>query len=549
MDLFHQTVSMKSVGDLNEFVRSTCWSRSTPRELDRTADRALRRPEPRRTRRSGAPADQLDALTPLLADCDEYDRLSDAEQPARAPSGTRCRTSWPPGSSTLTVRIDDLRTEIASRTAAVDGIRRHARRLAHRARAGSMSSAPAGAATGSPSSSELDPRRRAGPGPAARQGRPVRRAAHRGRARPGGRRGCSSRRDGARSRLRLVDDETRVADLDNRLMRSRGRAHAGSRSERTSWAQELRSLHGRRHQPAPPQPRAARSAVPRARPRRRVAAVRRRADPGPRGVRRLGGRSRAGAARLRPVAARAARASTRPCRGGSTPATSAPGWSTTGCPAVVAPQRRRRQRAGLAPRRHAGAEGRSVRDLARARAGRRAGYVCADTSSEFRRADRGITRPGQIKDRGGRHEKDDRRRIDDRRRYVLGWSNDTKIDALLADAAATAANVARADGRRSSGSTKDGASIDGRRSALGKLAEYAAGTSSTGRRSVRPIVALRPRRPRLESSSDVLERLAEMLQSVAADIDEEERELTTEHASARGRDDPAGDGGGVAPPG
>ena len=44
---------------------------------------------------------------------------------------------------------------------------------------------------------------------------------------------------------------------------------------------------------------------------------------------------------------------------------------------------------------------------------------------------RAITKAGQVKGSGGRHEKDDRYRIDDRSRYVLGWSNQRKLDALL----------------------------------------------------------------------------------------------------------------------
>ena len=54
-------------------------------------------------------------------------------------------------------------------------------------------------------------------------------------------------------------------------------------------------------------------------------------------------------------------------------------------------------------------------------------------------------RPGQIKGAGGRHEKDDRFRIDDRRRYVLGWTNERKIDALLGRATALAARITAAD--------------------------------------------------------------------------------------------------------
>ena len=55
--------------------------------------------------------------------------------------------------------------------------------------------------------------------------------------------------------------------------------------------------------------------------------------------------------------------------------------------------------------------------------------------AEFRRMPKAITRAGQVKGGGGRHEKDDRFRIDDRSRYVLGWSNQRKLDTLLAKAA------------------------------------------------------------------------------------------------------------------
>ena len=66
----------------------------------------------------------------------------------------------------------------------------------------------------------------------------------------------------------------------------------------------------------------------------------------------------------------------------------------------------------------------------------RADYTCAETMADFRRAPRAITKAGQIKGSGGRHEKDDRSRIDDRSTYVLGWTNERKIDALLRRASA-----------------------------------------------------------------------------------------------------------------
>ncbi|MFC6674291.1 ATP-binding protein [Marinobacterium aestuariivivens] len=59
-------------------------------------------------------------------------------------------------------------------------------------------------------------------------------------------------------------------------------------------------------------------------------------------------------------------------------------------------------------------------------------YSCCERLEEFRRLPKAITRNGQIKSGKGRHEKDDRHNINDRTRYILGWSNAGKIEALEA---------------------------------------------------------------------------------------------------------------------
>ncbi len=63
-------------------------------------------------------------------------------------------------------------------------------------------------------------------------------------------------------------------------------------------------------------------------------------------------------------------------------------------------------------------------------------YTCADTLAEFDRAQRAITRAGLSKSGGARYEKDDRHAIHDRRRYILGWNNQDKIRALEEELAA-----------------------------------------------------------------------------------------------------------------
>lgn len=73
-------------------------------------------------------------------------------------------------------------------------------------------------------------------------------------------------------------------------------------------------------------------------------------------------------------------------------------------------------------------------DYVRGELATRADYLCARTISEFRAASRAVTRQGQLRS-GDRHEKDDRHAVDDPRRWVLGWANQRKIAALRADLA------------------------------------------------------------------------------------------------------------------
>lgn len=57
-------------------------------------------------------------------------------------------------------------------------------------------------------------------------------------------------------------------------------------------------------------------------------------------------------------------------------------------------------------------------------------YSCCETVEEFNRLPRAVMRSGQIKSNERRHEKDDRHSIGDRSRYVLGWDNQAKLKVL-----------------------------------------------------------------------------------------------------------------------
>ncbi len=139
--------------------------------------------------------------------------------------------------------------------------------------------------------------------------------------------------------------------------------------------------------------------------------------------------------------------------------------------------------------------------------------VCCDTQEEFRREVRAITRAGQIKSPGGRHEKDDRHRIDDRRHYVLGWTNTDKI-ALLEQAAVTLQNIiagVEAELRQQQSQMQ---ALGRRRDTLTKLDEYADFDEIDCAPLLRDIECLRDELRELESASDRLKTLRRTLDEV-----------------------------------
>lgn len=145
--------------------------------------------------------------------------------------------------------------------------------------------------------------------------------------------------------------------------------------------------------------------------------------------------------------------------------------------------------------------------------------ACCDTPEQFRREARAITRAGQVKDPSGRHEKDDRHRIDDRGRYVLGWSNSAKIAALEARRRQLEARLGEV-GSRIGAIEAERREIAGRLDALTRLEEFTSFEELDWGSVATEIAALVDERTRLESASDVLRqlnaRLHELQQTLAA---------------------------------
>jgi len=154
---------------------------------------------------------------------------------------------------------------------------------------------------------------------------------------------------------------------------------------------------------------------------------------------------------------------------------------------------------------------------------RRAGYECVVSMAEFRRAHRAITKAGQIKDGGGRHEKDDRHRIDDRSTYVLGWSNERKVETLRQ----RAATVQRRQSQLAGDQEKYQGWLDlavKRGNALAGLAETTEFAEIDWQCQVNRIESLTAEKKTLEQASRELERLSRELEQAGQDIAKAEAE-------------------------
>ncbi|MDP2351781.1 MAG: ATP-binding protein, partial [Pseudomonadota bacterium] len=151
-------------------------------------------------------------------------------------------------------------------------------------------------------------------------------------------------------------------------------------------------------------------------------------------------------------------------------------------------------------------------------------YVCCDTLEQFRRERQAVTRAGQVKSGGERHEKDDRHRLDDRSRYVLGWSNEGKIAALEQraqsleqDMQAAAARIAEAQAELKRGQAQI--------ILLAQIGEFRDYQELNWQPLVADIADLELEKRTLEAASDLLHTLTGQLATLEETLDQTERDI------------------------
>jgi len=153
--------------------------------------------------------------------------------------------------------------------------------------------------------------------------------------------------------------------------------------------------------------------------------------------------------------------------------------------------------------------------------------VCCSNQERFRREIHALTRSGQIKSKGERHEKDDRYRLDDRSRYVLGWSNAAKIQALDAKARALRHHLAEILIRiKRLQQQQDQVRL--RLDRISKLEEFADFAELDWRSPALEIERVREEKTRIENASDLLRALNEQLKTAQQELAATESSLESQ---------------------
>jgi uncharacterized protein YPO0396 len=147
--------------------------------------------------------------------------------------------------------------------------------------------------------------------------------------------------------------------------------------------------------------------------------------------------------------------------------------------------------------------------------------ACCATQEQFRRETRAITAAGQIKAQGERHEKDDRHRLDDRGRYVLGWTNEAKIAVLEIKAQQLETRLAGL-ASHISGLQSEQRELKGRLDILSKLEEYRDFRELDWQPLAAEVTRLQDEKEQLESASDLLTELTGRLNGLVLELQKTE---------------------------
>ncbi len=155
---------------------------------------------------------------------------------------------------------------------------------------------------------------------------------------------------------------------------------------------------------------------------------------------------------------------------------------------------------------------------------RRFDYACTESMAQFHRERQAVTRAGQIKSGGRRYEKDDRHPLTDRGRYILGWTNEQKIAALSREAGNLAGQI-QIITEKITRLQRRLHELSEQRTTLAQLGEFRHFEDLDWQSITKVISRLEQEQMELESASNILQTLSQQLTALEKNIVLNEAEL------------------------
>jgi uncharacterized protein YPO0396 len=156
---------------------------------------------------------------------------------------------------------------------------------------------------------------------------------------------------------------------------------------------------------------------------------------------------------------------------------------------------------------------------------KRFNYICCENLERFYKEHFALTVSGQIKSGGKRHEKDDRRDINDKTSYILGWTNETKIK-LLNEKKAKLESELQDIADKIIELNKKNNNLQEKKNAFIQIKEFRNFSDMDWKEPVKKIAALEEEKNEIEKGSDILKKLNKNLKTTESEIENTENKLS-----------------------
>jgi uncharacterized protein YPO0396 len=144
-------------------------------------------------------------------------------------------------------------------------------------------------------------------------------------------------------------------------------------------------------------------------------------------------------------------------------------------------------------------------------------YVCCESIEQFQKETRALTQNGQIKGNRGRHEKDDKRNIHDQRNFILGWNNQEKIRSIKQELASLEKRLKDNDDRKGAIEKKK-LLLETQRTYLHDLLKFKDFSEINWKKTAEEIEQCKAEIEELKKTSDLLNTLKTKLDTIQKEI-------------------------------